>query len=143
MPQPATDDDQVECPSWVKSCPDGPEVRLQLCPRKRTQIGHRAMSEKCQKPTYARQQTAALLDHLVGVAEQCGRYCEAERLGGLEIHGQLDSRNLLHREVSSFFALEDATRVKSDLSVIFYQARPVTDEPAAANSEWVESLRSA
>src|SRR5258706_2958429 len=41
--------DQARCLSWVKSCPDGPEVRLPLYPRKRTQDGHRAMSEKCQK----------------------------------------------------------------------------------------------
>src|SRR5258706_6283526 len=34
--------------AWVKSCPDGPEVQLPLYPRKRTQVGHRAMSEKCQ-----------------------------------------------------------------------------------------------
>src|SRR5258708_35554615 len=27
----------------VRSCPDGPEVRLPLYPRKRTQDGHRAM----------------------------------------------------------------------------------------------------
>src|SRR5258708_17885178 len=33
--------------AWVKSCPDGPEVRLPLYPRKRTQLGHRAMSETC------------------------------------------------------------------------------------------------
>src|SRR5437016_103358 len=35
------------CPLRVKSCPDGPEVQLPLYPRKRTQVGHRAMSEKC------------------------------------------------------------------------------------------------
>jgi len=36
----------------VKSCPDGPEVQLPLCPRKRTQLGHRVRSEKCHKATY-------------------------------------------------------------------------------------------
>src|SRR5260370_39718826 len=40
---------QTQCPNRVKSCPDGPEVRLQLYPRKRTQLGHHAMSEKCQQ----------------------------------------------------------------------------------------------
>src|SRR5207244_8363553 len=32
----------------VKSCPDGPEVRLPLYPRKRTQDGYLAMSVSCQ-----------------------------------------------------------------------------------------------
>ena len=36
------------CPVRVTSRPDGPEVRLPLCPRKRTQSGHRAMSAWCQ-----------------------------------------------------------------------------------------------
>src|SRR5258705_13862053 len=40
----------------VKRRPDGPEVRLPLYPRKRTQLGHRAMSEKCQEETHASQQ---------------------------------------------------------------------------------------
>src|SRR5260221_5054966 len=34
-----------------KSCPDGPEVQLPLYPRKRTQVGHRAMSVSCQQET--------------------------------------------------------------------------------------------
>jgi len=29
--------------------PDGPEIRLPLFPRKRTQVGHRAMSGSCQR----------------------------------------------------------------------------------------------
>ena len=32
---------------WVKTGPDGPEIRLPLYPRKRTQVGHRAMSVSC------------------------------------------------------------------------------------------------
>src|SRR5712671_5724795 len=37
--------------AWVINGPGGPEIRLPLYPRKRTQVGHRAMSEKCQKAT--------------------------------------------------------------------------------------------
>src|SRR5882762_3892377 len=40
------------CLRWVKSRPDGPEVQLPLYPRKRTQVGRRAMSEKCQEETF-------------------------------------------------------------------------------------------
>src|SRR5258705_13521550 len=36
-------------PTWVKSCPASPEVQLPLYPRKRTQLGHRAMSENLHK----------------------------------------------------------------------------------------------
>src|SRR5258706_1554378 len=52
------EDDHDECALLVvlrspmsaagQTCPDGPEVQLPLYPRKRTQLGHRAMSEKCQ-----------------------------------------------------------------------------------------------
>ena len=38
-----------------------------------------------------------LFDHLVGAAEQRQRNGEAERLGGPEIDGHLDFRDLLHR----------------------------------------------
>src|SRR5450759_5191831 len=34
--------------AWVKSCPDGGELRLTLSPQERTQLGHPSMSEKCQ-----------------------------------------------------------------------------------------------
>src|SRR5436190_11241044 len=37
-----------QCLSWVINGPDGPEIRLPLFPRKRTQVGHRAMSGSCQ-----------------------------------------------------------------------------------------------
>jgi hypothetical protein len=34
--------------SGVINGPDGPEIGLPLFPRKRTQVGHHGMSEKCQ-----------------------------------------------------------------------------------------------
>jgi hypothetical protein len=35
--------------------PDGPEIQLPFYPRKRTQVGHRVMSEKGQLQTHAPQ----------------------------------------------------------------------------------------
>src|SRR5258705_9057466 len=49
---------QEGCMNWVKSCPDGPEVQLPLYPRKRTQVGHRAMPEKCQQRSMRRSSPA-------------------------------------------------------------------------------------
>src|SRR5262249_49875329 len=68
----------------------------------------------------------ASLDHLVGERWDL----EAERFGGLEIDDQLEFRGLCDRQVGGLFTFENATRVKSDLSVFLYQARSVTDEPA-------------
>ena len=76
------------------------------------------------------QQHSCSLDHLVGEREQPVRNLEAERLRGLEVDGQFELRGLYDRQVGGLFTLENATRVKSDLSVLLYQARSVTDEPA-------------
>ncbi len=37
----------VGCPLRVQRRHGGPEMRLPVCPHKRTQLGHRAMSETC------------------------------------------------------------------------------------------------
>ena len=39
-------------PKWVINGPDGLEIGLPLFPRKRTQVGHRAMSVSCQTQTW-------------------------------------------------------------------------------------------
>ncbi len=41
--------------------PDSPEIRLPLYPRKRTQVGHQAMSVSCHE-----RKSGALFDHFVG-----------------------------------------------------------------------------
>src|ERR1700722_3257988 len=42
---------------WVKSCPDGLEMRLPPYTRKRIQLGHRCRSVQCQQQTHAMQQS--------------------------------------------------------------------------------------
>src|SRR5260370_40442320 len=101
---------QTQCPNRVKSCPDGPEVRLQLYPRKRTQLGHHAMSEKCQ------QRKSESFDHLVGARQQGGRYRQSERLGGLHIDDELETSRLLDRQVCGLSAFEDLVDVHGSLS---------------------------
>jgi hypothetical protein len=46
--------------AWVINGPDDPEIRLPLFPRKRTQVGHRAMSGWCHNQTHAPQQSASI-----------------------------------------------------------------------------------
>src|SRR6478736_6551192 len=49
---------QPRGPLWVViNGPDGPEIRLPLFPRKRTQVGHRAISVSCQQQTSANSHT--------------------------------------------------------------------------------------
>jgi hypothetical protein len=55
----------------------------------------RAFGAHCHKPTLA----SLLFDHLVGARKQCGRYIEAERLGGFEVDDQLELGGLLDRQV--------------------------------------------
>jgi len=52
------------------------------------------MSALCQKQTHASQQSAQLLDHLVGELLHMQRHIEAERFGGLEVDQQLEPRGL-------------------------------------------------
>jgi hypothetical protein len=55
--------------------------------------------------------TAFSLDHLVGAQQERLRNGEPERLGGLEIDGQIELRGLLHRQVSRLGALQDLVHI--------------------------------
>jgi len=50
-------------------------------------------------------------DHLVGDLPEMQRHVETQRIGGLEIDDQLVLCRLLHRQVGSFSAFEDAINV--------------------------------
>ena len=49
-----------------------------------------------------------LFDHFGGAQQNRWGYGEAERLGGLEVHGHLELGRKLHREVARFLAAQDA-----------------------------------
>jgi hypothetical protein len=67
-----------------------------LPPRSRRKSGHRFPPLGAHNRTHATQQ---ITRSLVGARKQCGRYIEAERLGGFEVDDQLELGGLLDRQV--------------------------------------------
>jgi hypothetical protein len=65
---------------------------------------------------------ATPLDHLIGGRQQRFRDGEAERLGGLEVNGQLDFYGLLYRQIGRFIALENAPGIDTRLVVRIAEA---------------------
>ena len=70
-------------------------------------------------------QTRRLFDHLVGAAEQRWRNVEAERLGGLEVDGQLEFGRRLYRQIGRLLPLEDAIDVSGSAIVWIDSVRDV------------------
>src|SRR5262245_25487903 len=80
-----------------------------------------------QERTCAPQQTASLFDHLVGAREQRMRHGEAERLGGLEVDGELVLGRRLHWKIGRLFAFQDAIDIAGRLPVLADQVRAIGD----------------
>jgi hypothetical protein len=72
------------------------------CCALRTQVAHRAKSEKCRQ-----RKSTPLLAHLVGASEHSARNNEAERLGGLEVDCHLEFRRPHDRQIGGFCALQN------------------------------------
>src|SRR5215472_8501431 len=52
--------------------------------------------------------TGPLFDHVVGERDECRRYVEIERLGGLEVQGKPKQRRLFERQFCGLGAFENA-----------------------------------
>src|SRR5262249_32429199 len=59
-----------------------------------------------QQPPRDARNSRDLLNPVVGGKENCWRYCEAERFGGLEIDDYLEFPGLLDWQVAGFFAFD-------------------------------------
>ena len=56
------------------------------------------------------------LSHFVGAGEDRWRDCDAERLGSVEVHDELEGRRLLDWQIGGLCAVEDLAGVTADLS---------------------------
>src|SRR5438128_6385923 len=77
---------------------------------------------------------AALLDDLVGASEERERERKSERLGGLHVDNQLDSRDLLDRQVGGLVALENPAGVEAGDAIYLGSKAAVAHEAAGFNA---------
>src|SRR6516225_5180412 len=86
-----------------------------------------------QQATYALQQTAMLVDHLVSQLLQVERNVEAEHSGSVEIDDELELRGLLDRQVGRPLTLENPRGVDADLAIAVDNAGAVSHQPAGGS----------
>src|SRR5258708_31342787 len=70
-----------------------------------------ALKTRLPKPDLRAAPKEPLFDHLVGAGEQRRRHVEAERLGRLEINGELEFRWQHHRQIGGLGPPENPTHV--------------------------------
>src|SRR6476619_6183026 len=76
-----------------------------------------------------------LFDHLVGGGEQCGRNFKPERLRGLYVDGELESRRLFERQVGGLRALENAVDKGRHASEVLVEIRAVRHQATIVNKK--------
>ena len=106
-------------------------AHVRFTPKKRTCAVQLVMSAKCQKRTYAAKKHS--FDHLVGAGEQRRGDCKAERLGGLEIDGQVEFGRLDNRQVGRFGTPKNAPDVVASLAKRSSKVGPITYEPTGSD----------
>ena len=76
------------------------------------------------------QQTALLLDHLVGGDEQSIWYFEAKRLRGLEVDHEIELCRQHNRQITRLLAFENASGINAGLTVCIGNTGPVAHQAA-------------
>src|SRR6266480_7105018 len=91
----ASETGQAHVSVGSKAALTAPKSNFRFSPRKRTQVGHRAMSEKCHKLT-----SSALFDDLVGTQQSRRWNCDAKPRCSLKIQHELELCGAVDRRFS-------------------------------------------
>src|SRR5215471_3528575 len=105
---------------------------MSALPPKATSNATYGMSALGQKRTWR-----TLLNHFVGAGEQRWRHGKTERLGGLEIDGELKFGGLLNRELGRFRSLENTINISRSLLPQVVIVDPIRNQTAVRHKKAV------
>src|SRR5262252_2884460 len=78
---------------------------------------------------------AALFDHLVSAQQYRWGYGKTERGGGLAVHGHLEFRRKLHREIARLLAAQDAIHIGGGATKGIYPVGSIGEQAAVSGIE--------